>query len=59
VTAEELVKRATEAAGRAYAPYSNYLVGAVVVARDGRILDTVTFVVRGAGVPVDDAGRAP
>jgi penicillin-binding protein 1C len=30
-----------------------------VVARDGRILDTVTFVVRGAGVPVDDAGRAP
>jgi cytidine deaminase len=41
VTAEELVKRATEAAGRAYAPYSNYLVGAVVVARDGRIFEGV------------------
>jgi cytidine deaminase len=32
----ELVERADEAAQRAYAPYSNYLVGAVVRARDGR-----------------------
>jgi cytidine deaminase len=32
----ELVELADEAAQRAYAPYSNYLVGAVVRARDGR-----------------------
>jgi cytidine deaminase len=31
----ELVERADEAAARAYAPYSRYLVGAVVRARDG------------------------
>src|SRR5579862_3390614 len=34
--AEQLVQRAEAAAARAYAPYSNYLVGAVVRARDGR-----------------------
>ena len=32
----ELVEKAEAAASRAYAPYSNYLVGAVVRARDGR-----------------------
>jgi cytidine deaminase len=32
----ELVERAEQAARAAYAPYSNYLVGAVVRARDGR-----------------------
>src|SRR6476660_10574745 len=32
----ELVEKAEEAANAAYAPYSNYLVGAVVRARDGR-----------------------
>jgi cytidine deaminase len=32
----ELVERAEAASANAYAPYSNYLVGAVVRARDGR-----------------------
>jgi cytidine deaminase len=32
----ELVERAEQAARAAYAPYSNYLVGAVVRTRDGR-----------------------
>jgi cytidine deaminase len=32
----DLVEKAEAAAARAYAPYSNYLVGAVVRARDGR-----------------------
>jgi cytidine deaminase len=32
----ELHESAREAAARAYAPYSNYLVGAVVRTRDGR-----------------------
>ncbi|HEY4347900.1 MAG TPA: cytidine deaminase [Gaiellaceae bacterium] len=32
----ELVEKAEAAAARAYAPYSAYLVGAVVRARDGR-----------------------
>lgn len=32
----DLVEKAVAAAARAYAPYSNYLVGAVVRARDGR-----------------------
>jgi len=32
----ELVERAEAAAARAYAPYSRYLVGAVVRTRDGR-----------------------
>ena len=38
---EELVERARAAAARAYAPYSNYLVGAVVLARDGRVFEGV------------------
>ncbi len=36
-----LYDRAVAVAERAYAPYSNYLVGAVVRARDGRIFEGV------------------
>ena len=36
-----LVEKADAVAARAYAPYSNYLVGAVVRARDGREFDGV------------------
>jgi cytidine deaminase len=39
VTAEELVARAEAAAAQAYAPYSNYLVGATIVLKDGRTFD--------------------
>ncbi len=39
MTGEELVARAKAAAARAYAPYSSYLVGAAVVARDGRVFE--------------------
>ena len=38
---DELYERAVAAAERAYAPYSNYLVGAAVRARDGRIFEGV------------------
>ena len=41
MTPDELVARAREVAARAYAPYSKYLVGAVVVARDGRMFEGV------------------
>jgi len=41
VTGEELVERAEAAAENAYAPYSNYLVGASVLAKDGRVYDGV------------------
>jgi cytidine deaminase len=37
MTAEELLAQADAASANAYAPYSNYLVGAVVLARDGRV----------------------
>lgn len=37
----ELVERAEAAAQRAYAPYSNYLVGAVVRTRDGTLIEGV------------------
>ena len=37
----ELVERADAVAARAYAPYSNYLVGAVVRTRDGKLFDGV------------------
>jgi cytidine deaminase len=37
----ELVQLADEAAKRAYAPYSDYYVGAVVRARDGRLFEGV------------------
>ena len=38
---EELVERAEQVAQRAYAPYSRYLVGAVVRTRDGREFEGV------------------
>jgi cytidine deaminase len=41
MTGEQLVQRAESAAQRAYAPYSNYLVGAVVLTRDGTIIEGV------------------
>ncbi len=37
----ELFARAEAVAERAYAPYSNYFVGAAVVSRDGRIFEGV------------------
>ena len=37
----DLVEKAERVAARAYAPYSNYLVGAVVRARDGREFEGV------------------
>jgi cytidine deaminase len=37
----ELVERAAAAASRAYAPYSEYFVGAAVRARDGRVFEGV------------------
>ena len=46
MTAEKLLALADEAATRAYAPYSNYHVGAVVLLRDGRVF---------AGVNVESA----
>jgi cytidine deaminase len=41
VTGEELVARAESAAAHAYAPYSNYLVGATLLLKDGRLVDGV------------------
>lgn len=41
MTGEELVVRAEAAAVHAYAPYSNYLVGACVLTKDGRVFDGV------------------
>ncbi len=41
MTDRELYDRAVAAAERAYAPYSNYLVGAAVLARDGHVLEGV------------------
>ena len=38
---DELYERAVAAAERAYAPYSSYLVGAAVLARDGRVFEGV------------------
>ena len=38
---DELFERAVAVAERAYAPYSNYLVGAAVQARDGRVFEGV------------------
>lgn len=37
----ELVERAEAVAARAYAPYSRYLVGAVVRTRDGKLFEGV------------------
>jgi cytidine deaminase len=41
VTAEELVARAEATAANAYAPYSEYFVGASVLTKDGRLYDGV------------------
>jgi cytidine deaminase len=38
---DELYERAVAAADKAYAPYSQYLVGAAVQARDGRVFEGV------------------
>jgi cytidine deaminase len=38
---DDLYERAVAAAERAYAPYSNYLVGAAVRTRDGRVFEGV------------------
>ena len=38
---DELLDRARTVAARAYAPYSNYLVGAALRSRDGRIYEGV------------------
>ena len=41
MTDRELYERATEASAAAYAPYSRFLVGAAVLARDGRVVTGV------------------
>jgi cytidine deaminase len=41
VTGEELIARADAAAANAYAPYSNYSVGATLLLKDGRVFDGV------------------
>ena len=41
MTGEELVTRAEAAAAHAYAPYSNYHVGATIELKDGRVYDGV------------------
>jgi cytidine deaminase len=41
VTGEELVAQAEAAAANAYAPYSNYYVGATLLLKDGRTVDGV------------------
>ena len=38
---DELYERAVAAAERAYAPYSNYLVGAAVRTKDGKVFEGV------------------
>jgi cytidine deaminase len=38
---DELYERAVAVAERAYAPYSKFLVGAAVLARDGRVFEGV------------------
>ena len=41
MTNEELYRLAVEASEAAYAPYSNFLVGAAVLSRDGRVITGV------------------
>jgi len=41
VTGADLIARADAAAANAYAPYSEYFVGASLVTRDGRVFDGV------------------
>jgi cytidine deaminase len=70
VTDHELFERARAAAARAYAPYSNFLVGAALLDRDGRVWEGVNVenasyslgvcAERAAIVrAVSDAGRRP
>jgi cytidine deaminase len=40
-TDDELLELADAVAGRAYAPYSNFDVGCVVLTRDGRVIEGV------------------
>ena len=70
MTDRELYERAQAAAERAYAPYSNFSVGAALLDRDGRVWEGVN--VESASYPlgicaeraaiaraVSDAGRRP
>ena len=41
MTNEELLARADAIAANAYAPYSNFQVGAAILTRDGRVLEGV------------------
>jgi cytidine deaminase len=41
VTDQELYERAVAVSERAYAPYSNFHVGAAVLTRDGRVIEGV------------------
>ena len=41
MTGDELITRAEAAAASAYAPYSNYFVGATLLLKDGRTFDGV------------------
>jgi cytidine deaminase len=41
MTDDELLARADAVAPRAYAPYSRFLVGCTVLARDGRVIEGV------------------
>ena len=41
MTGQELVERAEAASPRAYAPYSEYLVGATLLLKDGTLVDGV------------------
>jgi cytidine deaminase len=41
LTGQELVERAEAASPRAYAPYSEYLVGATLLLKDGTLVDGV------------------
>ena len=41
MTRDELYERAVAAAERAYAPYSNYMVGAALLTGDGRVFEGV------------------
>ena len=41
MTDSELLAAADAVAARAYAPYSNFLVGCAVLARDGRVIEGV------------------